>query len=123
MDGLQRVPTQVWSSANKHCNTADGVHLANCGGIWNAIIFGMAGLSFEIDGIKIAPTEWCVGDEVSVLLPVRSSQLELKIRRDGTSVELKAGKPIQLLTPHEAISAHETPVFVPAVFPSAFQRG
>lgn len=109
--------------ANTHGNTADGVHLANCGGIWNAIIFGMAGLSFEVDGIKIAPTGWCVGDEVSVLLHVRSSLLELKIRRDGTSVQLKAGKPIQLLTPHEAISVHETPLFVPAVFPSAFQRG
>lgn len=109
--------------ANTHGNTADGVHLANCGGIWNAIILGMAGLSFEVDGIKIAPTGWCVGDEVSVLLHVRSSLLELKIRRDGTSVQLKAGKPIQLITPHEAISAHETPVFVPAVFPSAFQRG
>lgn len=104
--------------ANTHGNTADGVHLANCGGVWNAIIVGMAGLSFEVDGIKIAPTGWCVGDEVSVLLPVQSSLLELKIRRDGTSVQLKAGTPIPLLTPHETVVVHETPIFVPAVFPS-----
>jgi len=109
--------------ANTHDNTADGVHLANSGGIWNAIVIGMAGISFGVNGIKMAPTGWCVGDEMSMRMPVRSSLLELTIRKEGTTVRLRAGEPVSLITHQGEVTVEETPIFVPAVFPSAFQRG
>lgn len=109
--------------ANTHGNTADGVHLANSGGIWNAIVIGMAGISFGVNGIKMAPTGWCIGDEMSMRLPLRSSLLELTIRKEGTTVHLHAGEPISLITQQGEVSVDKTPIFVPAVFPSAFQRG
>jgi hypothetical protein len=56
-------------------------------------------------------------------LPIRSSLLELTIRKEGTTVHLHAGEPISLITQQGEVSVEETPIFVPAVFPSAFQRG
>ena len=109
--------------ANTHDNTADGVHLANSGGIWTAIVVGMAGISLRDDGVNIAPTGWCVGDEVNVLLPFRSSLLGLNLRRDGTTVELKLGPPISLRTPDHEVLLQTEPIFVPAVFPSTMQGG
>ena len=40
---------------NTHGNTRDGLHLANMGGTWMAIVFGFAGLRIKEDGLGFAP--------------------------------------------------------------------
>lgn len=103
--------------ADTHNNTSDGIHLANSGGIWTAIVAGMAGISLNARGLTIAPTGWCAGEEISALLPLRSSLLELTIKPEGTTVRLRAGEAVALFTPNREISVHDDPVFIPAVFP------
>lgn len=46
---------------NTHGNTKDGLHMANMGGTWMAIVFGFAGLRIKESGISmqpIIPKEW-----------------------------------------------------------------
>jgi len=108
--------------ANTHGNTGDGVHLANSGGIWSAVITGMAGLTLRADGVELAPTGWCIGDQVSALVHIRESLLQLTIRPEGTTIELKDGEPIALITNDRSTAIDATPIFIPAVFPSTPQH-
>ena len=41
----------------KKCGASEGIHIANCGGIWQAIIFGFAGLkwAYESDSLVLNP--------------------------------------------------------------------
>jgi len=42
-------------------NTADGVHGASAGGVWQALVFGFAGLRLTADGYTLnprLPTHW-----------------------------------------------------------------
>ncbi len=40
---------------NTHGNTKDGLHMANMGGTWMAIVYGFAGLRIKQDGIHLTP--------------------------------------------------------------------
>jgi alpha,alpha-trehalose phosphorylase len=40
---------------NTHGNTKDGLHMANMGGTWLAIVYGFAGLRIKEDGISLSP--------------------------------------------------------------------
>lgn len=44
-------------------NSAQGIHLGACGGLWQAITFGTAGLQLSDDGLRFDPhllPEWRV---------------------------------------------------------------
>ena len=105
--------------ANTHQNTADGVHLANSGGVWTAVTCGMAGLNITPEGCSLTPTGWCIGDGVAASIQLQSSLIRLNIQREGTVVELVDGAPITFQTNEGEITVGTTPVFVPAVFPTA----
>ena len=108
--------------ANTHGNTGDGVHLANSGGIWSGVIIGMAVLTLRADGVELAPTGWCIGEQVSALIHIRESLLQLIIRPEGTTIELKDGEPIALISKGRSTAIDATPIFIPAVFPSTPQH-
>ncbi|MDF2652037.1 MAG: glycoside hydrolase family 65, partial [Paenibacillus sp.] len=40
---------------NTHGNTKDGLHMANMGGTWMAIVYGFAGLRIKESGLSLAP--------------------------------------------------------------------
>src|SRR5690606_24278160 len=40
---------------NTHGNTKDGLHLANMGGTWMAIVFGFAGVRIKPDQLSLSP--------------------------------------------------------------------
>lgn len=65
-----------------HSNTADGVHIANCGGVWAGIVHGFAGMVETGDVLKFAPR-----------LPERWQSVRFRINRHGSiaEVELTAG--------------------------------
>lgn len=42
---------------NLHGNTKDGLHIANAGGTFMAIVYGFAGLRIKADGIHLKPTK------------------------------------------------------------------
>jgi len=51
--------------SDSHHNTIDGVHIANSGGVWAALVNGFAGVRFRGDEIAIEPLQ----DDVGHLLP------------------------------------------------------
>ena len=41
--------------ADNRGNTADGIHMASAGALWQAIVFGFAGLELTPDGPRVSP--------------------------------------------------------------------
>ena len=79
-------------------NAAGGVHIGALGGLWQAAVFGFAGLSLERDGVAFdphLPAEW---DGLSFPLQLRGRSLRVAVRRQPLTVEvaLTSGKPLAL---------------------------
>ncbi|MBO8171507.1 MAG: glycoside hydrolase family 65 protein [Bacillaceae bacterium] len=98
---------------NIHGNTKDGLHLANMGGTWMAIVMGFAGLRLKEKGLSFAPSipeKWNAYSfsiqYLGRLLHVSINQQEIRIklvRGEGLSLtlydrpyQLDATKPVQL---------------------------
>lgn len=65
-------------------NTADGIHAASAGGVWQALVFGFAGLTLTEEGYDFRPR-----------LPARWRRLAfaLQVRGDKLWVEIEPGQP------------------------------
>ncbi len=66
-------------------NTADGIHAASAGGVWQAIVFGFAGLVLEEEKYHFNPR-----------LPAHWTRLAfaLQVRGEKLWVEIKPGQPV-----------------------------
>ena len=62
---------------DSHGNTADGVHIANAGGVWSALVHGFGGVRFTDDAIAIDPA-----------LPQDWSALRLRFLHRGSRCSL-----------------------------------
>ncbi len=76
-------------------NTKDGLHLANMGGAWLAIVFGFAGLRIKESGLylsPILPKEWsgyeCTLQYKGRLLHINITKQSLSIQNIGPTVDL-----------------------------------
>jgi trehalose/maltose hydrolase-like predicted phosphorylase len=68
-------------------STASGVHLATMGGLWQALVFGFAGVRPHGRALRLEPRlphEWGALD---LRLRFRGSPLRLRIARDGVELE------------------------------------
>jgi trehalose/maltose hydrolase-like predicted phosphorylase len=75
-------------------STATGVHLATMGGLWQALVFGFAGVRPRADGLRVEPhlpPQW---EALELGLRFHGSPLSLRIDRAG--VELGAGSEFAL---------------------------
>ena len=75
-------------------STASGLHLATMGGLWQALVFGFAGVRPRGDSLVVdprLPPEW---GALELNLCFRGSPLRLRIDRSG--VELAAGDELEL---------------------------
>ncbi len=61
-------------------STAGGLHLATMGGLWQAIVFGFAGIRVQATGLVVVPR-----------LPARWRALEIDLRYRGTPLRLRIG--------------------------------
>ena len=77
---------------NRHKNTKDGVHTANMGGCYMAIVNGFAGLRVSDDGLLIDPflPEGLTG--YSFPFVFRGRRLKLSVKKDEISLELISGE-------------------------------
>jgi len=72
---------------NTHGNTKDGLHLANMGGTWMAIVFGFAGVRIKLDHLSLSPK-----------LPSDWERYQFKLQYKGRSIQVKVdSKAIELL--------------------------
>ena len=77
---------------DSHGNTADGVHIASCGGVWAAIVHGFAGMSERGDHIEFAPRLPESWEGVTFRLRRRHSVLRVVLDHAGCTVtELEGG--------------------------------
>ena len=69
-------------------NSAAGIHAANCGGIWQCVTFGFAGVSVEDGVLALSPA-----------LPAAWNALELNLYRNGGILRLR-------ITHHEVCAVY-----------------
>jgi len=90
-----------------HGNTADGIHVASCGGTWLALVAGFGGLR-DFDGrLRFhprLPAEW---GGLRFRLQSRGQLVEVAMTPDGTSYELLHGE--GLLVEHFGQELHLVP--------------
>jgi alpha,alpha-trehalose phosphorylase len=79
---------------DRHGNTADGIHIASCGGTWLALVAGFAGLR-DFDGeARFAPRLPAGWTRLRFRLQVRGRRLEVDLRPDATTYTLLEGEPL-----------------------------
>lgn len=92
---------------NTHGNTRDGLHAANLGGAWLALIAGFAGLRLRKNGLHFRftlPERW---DGYRFKVWYKESLIAVSVRRDAVTVELERG---------EAVTVHVDgkPLYIPS---------
>ncbi|MDR0718689.1 MAG: family 65 glycosyl hydrolase [Treponema sp.] len=74
-----------------HNNTKDGIHTANMGGAWMAIVYGFAGLRIKEDGISLAPWIPQKWESLCFRINYRGSRIQLKIEKSRVTIVLLNG--------------------------------
>ncbi|HJE51471.1 MAG TPA: glycoside hydrolase family 65 protein, partial [Tessaracoccus flavescens] len=82
--------------ADLHSNARDGVHIASAGGVWNALIYGFAGLRDHHGDITFdprLPDDW---PSMTFPLRVRDSRLRVRLTADSIGFEVEEGDPVEV---------------------------
>ncbi|MBR6159631.1 MAG: family 65 glycosyl hydrolase, partial [Lachnospiraceae bacterium] len=77
---------------NRHENTKDGVHTANMGGCYMAIVSGFAGLRVTADGLSVDPFLPKGLDSYSFPFSYRNRNLILTVDTDTVEIRLNKGE-------------------------------
>ncbi len=97
--------------ADLHHNTTDGVHLASAGGVWMALVYGMAGLSDRNGEIRFEPG--LPRDWGGLRFKLRVRDTVLSVDMDHDRVLLKAdGRPVGVTVDGTTVTVGELPVTV-----------
>lgn len=81
---------------NTHGNTKDGLHMANMGGTWMAIVFGFAGLRVKDSGLSLAPVLPKPWESYSFSILYLGRRLSISVDRNGPKAELLSGDPLTI---------------------------
>ncbi|WP_163194558.1 glycoside hydrolase family 65 protein [Clostridium thermarum] len=79
-----------------HGNTKDGVHTANMGGTWMAIVYGFAGLRIKEDYISLDPKLPAMWKELVFRFLYRGAEIKVHMRKDCTEVSVQSKVPVRL---------------------------
>ena len=74
---------------NLHHNTKDGIHTANMGGNYMAVVYGFGGLRIKDDGLHLAPVIPRQWSAYSFKLNYRGSRLMVSVVRTGDRPDVK----------------------------------
>jgi kojibiose phosphorylase len=79
-------------------NAAGGVHIASLGGLWQAVVFGFAGLALCPDGIRLDPHLPSTWHTLRFRLRWRKRRVRVTLRRKPltVSVSLERGRPMRI---------------------------
>ncbi|GAA3573594.1 glycosyl hydrolase family 65 protein [Microlunatus spumicola] len=100
--------------ANLHGNTSDGVHVASTGGVWNALVYGFAGMRDYNGVITFDPRLPEAWPSLSFQLTLRGTRVrvDLEARRMGFVV-LEGGQAELSVRGHRVVVSAAAPVWVP----------
>ncbi len=84
--------------ADAHGNTADGVHVANAGGIWSCVVNGFAGVTETGDVFSIDPRLPAQWNRLAFRLHRHDSVVAITVMPDHATVTVEAGNPIPVST-------------------------
>jgi alpha,alpha-trehalose phosphorylase len=82
--------------ADAHGNTADGVHIANAGGVWSAIVHGFGGLVDNGERLRFSPRLPEAWTSLSFRLHRHGSDLRVTLDREGATVQVESGNPVPI---------------------------
>jgi alpha,alpha-trehalose phosphorylase len=92
---------------NTHGNTKDGLHMANMGGTWMAIVFGFAGLRIKETGIFFNPSIPKHWTSYSFTLQYQGRSLRLTIDQENVEIVLVEGNPLRVNVYQDAYELRE----------------
>lgn len=96
---------------NTHGNTKDGLHLANMGGTWMAIVYGFAGTRLKENGLSLAPSLPAGWQKYNFRLTFRGRLIAVTIREEGVELELLEGEALELTLYGQSVTlGNEKPV-------------
>lgn len=81
---------------NTHKNTKDGIHTANMGGTFMAIVYGFAGLRIKESGVYFAPVlpkDW---EEYCFQINYEDSRIRVEVKREESVFTLVSGRAKEL---------------------------
>lgn len=81
---------------NTHHNTRDGIHTANMGGNYMAIVYGFGGVRVKEKGLFLAPALPKQWDSYSFSIAYENSRIQVLVTQDGCIITKEEGKPISL---------------------------
>ncbi|TGA95935.1 glycoside hydrolase family 65 protein [Sporolactobacillus shoreae] len=81
---------------NTQGNTKDGLHLANMGGTWMAVVFGFAGVRIKEHGLTLRPSIPEKWNRYAFHIAYRGTILAVEINRDSVNLSLEKGEKIQV---------------------------
>jgi alpha,alpha-trehalose phosphorylase len=82
--------------ADMHGNTADGIHIASCGGTWFALVAGFAGLRDHYGEVRFRPrlpSEW---KRLRFPLSIQGRRIEVVMTHEATTYLLHEGDPLEI---------------------------
>ena len=90
--------------ADTHGNTADGVHVANAGGVWAAIVHGFAGLIDSGNNLSFTPRLPETWASLSFRLRRHGSDFTVHLDAEGATIEVRDGGELPVKTPEGIVS-------------------
>jgi alpha,alpha-trehalose phosphorylase len=81
-----------------HGNTSDGVHVASCGGAWDTVVFGFAGLFDHGYALQFAPSLPAAWEGLSFRMQRHGAKLAVELDPEGCSVTVLDGPPVPIIT-------------------------
>jgi alpha,alpha-trehalose phosphorylase len=76
---------------DSHGNTADGVHVANAGGVWAGVVHGFAGMVEQGNHLEFTPRLPAAWEGISFRLHRHGSTLQVDVDPDGLTLTVLAG--------------------------------
>lgn len=81
---------------NTHHNTKDGIHTANMGGNYMAIVYGFGGFRLKESGIWFAPALPKQWDGYRFKLIYGGSHIHVEVNRRECRFTLESGRPVEI---------------------------
>ena len=81
---------------NTHGNTKDGLHMANMGGTWLAIVYGFAGMRIKESGISFAPFVPEKWEAYSFVVNYQNRKLKIELTRTELCIKLIEGYELEV---------------------------